>query len=111
MSNIFPELMKFNETSYQEILANLLDGKENLELKTHIVRPKKLSTLVAIGFYLKDKGLDNSGSFLVKWIKKYLTFMVSYKRLSRTEVIKALSSAVEQQQEVEGSKKLITNFK
>lgn len=79
----------------QEILSNLLDGSENLDLKTHINKPKQLAGLKVVGLFLGDFNLNGSGKLLLSFIDIYLRYMVSFKRLSRREITKVLSHTIE----------------
>lgn len=89
--NPLKELSKDNRITLQQILNNLLDGKHNLELKTHIFKPKALAGLKSISQYLEVNGYKKSSNIIKDFIKQYLEYMVSYKRLSRTEIIKAFT--------------------
>ena len=84
-----------NEVSFQEILINLLDGEQNLDLKTHIIKPKQVTSLETITEYLKNNKCNNSGKILAFFTKRYKRNMVSFNRLSRIEIIKAVSSLLE----------------
>lgn len=95
---------------YQEILNVLLDGEENLDLKTHVIRPKQLAALYTLANVLKTCQYTKSSKLLHDFIRQYLRYMISYKRLSRGEIIKALTTVV-QENTVEGFKKLITEIK
>lgn len=92
------DLQDVKDLSYQEILNNMLDSN-NLELKTHINQPKQLAGLNILAQYLDSIGLDDSADMLFSFIDIFLTYMVSYKRLSRTEIIKALTSNLAQERE------------
>lgn len=89
------ELSEAKSLSIQEILNNLLDGEQNLDLKTHIFKPKDLSALYVLGSYLNRNKATHSSEIISEFITIYLRYMVSYKRLSRTEIIKAISSVLE----------------
>ena len=91
------EIEKFiesNDITVQEILNNLLDGTENLDLKTQIFKPKQLSALVSIGEYLKNNECNESSKLIYNFIEKYLRYMVSFKRESRKEIIKAITNKI-----------------
>lgn len=89
--NPLKTLSRDNKITRDEILNNLLNGKKNLELKTHIFKPKALAGLKSIEVYLNTHGYVKSAEIIKKFIRTYLKYMVSYKRLSRTEIIKALT--------------------
>jgi len=91
------DMMEFSESSIQEILVDLLNGEKDLDLKTHIHKPKQLTSLVILSKYLKANKCKVSGKLLDDFIAKYIRYMVSYRRLSRTEVIKAISSLLDKE--------------
>lgn len=80
-----------DDLTFEKILNALLDGDENLDLKTHINKPKQLAGLETISDVLKDAKCKESQKHIDRWTLKYLRYMVSFKRLSRTETIRAIS--------------------
>ena len=99
------------EIGVKEILNVLLEGDENLDLKTHILKPKQLAALFTLAEVLKVSKYPKSSKLIHSFITQYLRYMISYKRLSRAEVIKALTTVVQEDNSVEGLKKLITEIK
>lgn len=89
---VLNELMEIQDTSFKEILNNLLDGEQNLDLKTHIHKPKELASLNVISMLLETMGYNKSSNLVMQFIEIYLRYMVSFKRLSRTEIIRAISN-------------------
>ena len=89
---VLGELMEIQDSSFKEILNNLLDGEENLDLKTHVHKPKELASLNVIAMLLKTMGYNKSSDLVMRFIEIYLRYMVSFKRLSRTEIIRAISN-------------------
>lgn len=89
---VLNELMEVQDSSFKEILNNLLDGEENLDLKTHVHKPKELASLNVIAMLLETMGYNKSFNLVMEFIKIYLRYMVSFKRLSRTEIIRAISN-------------------
>ena len=96
------------DLSFEKILNNMLDGSTNLELKSQIHKPKQLASLVVLSDYLKAYGYKKSSGILNAFIKKYLRYMVSFERQSRTEIVKALTQPREEMKEEKNklSKKL-----
>ncbi len=90
-SNPLKVLSKDNRITITQILNNLLDGKENLELKSHIFKPKALAGLKSLANYLETLGYKKSSKIIMDFIRNYLEYMVSYKRMSRIEIIKAFT--------------------
>lgn len=86
------DLNEIRDFSLQDILVDLLDGEENLDLKTHIKNPQALATLKLISKFLKMENYTGSGKLLKMYIKIYLRYMVSFDRESRKEIIQAVSS-------------------
>ena len=80
-----------DDLTFEKILNALLDGEKNLDLKTHINKPKQLSSLKIIEKVLNDSGLKKSSRLIDVFTQKYLRYMVSFKRMSRQETIKAIS--------------------
>jgi len=91
------EIIPTKDISLQKILNNLIEGDKNLDLKTHIFKPKQLASLIVIQEYLKNIGLTKSSDLIKSFMKHFKRLMVSYKRLSRIEIIKAISSILEKE--------------
>lgn len=112
--SLFSNILKPNTENiitYQEILNNLITDKD-LELKTHIVAPKQLASLKIIADYFKQLELDSCSELLQNFIDTLNLYMVSYKRLSRKEIIKAISSQeIENDLDDNKNKKLIRNLR
>ncbi|MGB5911849.1 MAG: hypothetical protein WBH31_11700 [Promethearchaeia archaeon] len=100
MKDLEPE--EIDDLSLQKILNSLLNAKENLELKTHIHEPLDLAKLYFLADYLDvrfptqiDKKTEErfslSGKAIKSFITIYLKYMVSWKRESRREIIRAVS--------------------
>lgn len=98
------------EMGVQEILNVLLEGDINLDLKTHIIRPKQLAALDTLAEVLQVSNFPKSSQLIKDFINIYLRYMISFKRLSRGEIIRALTTVV-QEDNTEGFKKLITELK
>lgn len=84
------------DLSFEKILNNLLDGGQNLALKTEITNPKDLSALKLHSDYLTQLNMRKSGKNIKNFIETYLSYMVSYKRKSREEVSHVLASLREE---------------
>lgn len=91
------EIIPTKDISLQKILNNLIEADKNLDLKTHIFKPKQLSSLIVIQEYFKSIGLNISSDLIKSFMKHFKRLMVSYKRLSRIEIIKAISSILEKE--------------
>jgi len=111
MSDLIRKFTESNEVSIQQILNNLLNNDKNLELKTRVFKPKKLSALLTFAKYLKIVKLPISSKLITDFIADYLKYMISYKGLSRIEVINAISNLTDEANDLIGSKKLTTSFK
>lgn len=106
---IFDDMIEANDISLQQILNNLLDGSKDLDLKSHIFKPKQLASLNILSDLLTRLKYKKSSKVINDFIGIYLRYMVSFERLSRKEIIKALSNLVEK--ENENIAKLTTNLK
>ncbi len=109
--SLLDEMDEDNDISLNQILNNLLSAEQNLELKSHVFRPKELAVLDVLANDLKSKGLPISSKVLKDFINMYLKYMVSFKRLSRKEVIKALSSMIPEEEDISAKKKITSNLK
>ena len=95
MSEILKDFLSTNEISIQQILNNLLNSDKNLSLKTEIYHPKKLAILYTLANYLKARKYPNTSKLIFNFIETYLKYMVSNKRKSRNEVIRALAPLIQ----------------
>lgn len=89
--NPLKSLSKDNTISIEKILNNLINNTDNLELKTEIHKPKELASLVSYANYLKENDFEIPYNTIMDFIEAYLKYMVSFNRMSRTEIIKALT--------------------
>ena len=105
IEKVLGELTEITDVNVHEILINLLDGEKNLDLKTHIFKPKQLSALFVLGSYLNENGAKHTSGIIAEFIQIYLRYMVSFERLSRVEIIKAVS-ALRQKEDNTNSKNL-----
>jgi hypothetical protein len=80
-----------DDLTFEKILNALLDGDKNLDLKTHINKPKQLASLKIIENVLMSAGCNKASGLVDAFTKKYLRYMVSFQRMSRTETIRAIS--------------------
>lgn len=108
-TQLFNELVQTKDISLQQILNNLLDGTSDLDLKTHINNPKDMSALYILTIYFKAMKLPKSAKLLDVFIEKFTRYMVSYKRLSRKEIITAISRLVEIQDDTTTIEKMNKN--
>lgn len=92
LENLFE---KGSSASYEQILNELLTDKA-IELKTEIPNPLALAQLAALSAALKDEGCPRSAKVIDDFIAKYLLYMVSNKRKSRTEIVSAFNQIFNQ---------------
>lgn len=112
MKGIDDDMEEILEESLQDVLLDLQDSSKNLELKTHILKPKDLASLKILSKYLKSLGLFGSSELIKKFIKIYFEYMVSFNRESRKEIIKAITGMLEREQtKVTIADRLTTNLK
>ena len=91
------EIIPTKNYSLQKILNNLIQDDDNIDLKTHIFKPKQLAGLMVIQEYLETIELNESAKLIKTFMKHFKRLMISYKRLSRIEIIKAISSMLEKE--------------
>jgi len=91
------ELFSDEEVSAEKILSQLLSNK-NINLKTHILSPVEMAILESYideidkqRVFAKEHGYKQTARFLKNFTLKFKEFMVSWKRLSREEIISALA--------------------
>lgn len=110
MPNIVEDFIESNDLTYQEILNTLLDGEMNLDLKTHIFRPKQLASLHILGELLKTYNYPKSSTIIENFLTKFLRFMVSFNRLSRKEIVDAIKSNLAEKKNEERGSPLTKNL-
>jgi len=86
---IFSELLESKETKLEDILSNLIN-KQDIELKTEIHNPLVISALDVLAITLKENNLNISSNILSNFLLWFRINMISYKRLSRHEIIKGI---------------------
>ncbi|MGV9141362.1 MAG: hypothetical protein ACOC1X_00325 [Promethearchaeota archaeon] len=87
--DIESEFQEDSDITLQQILNALISYDKNLDLKTEIYRPKSLAALNVVQQYLKQKKFTKSAETIGTFIDVFLKYMVSYKRQSRSEIVKA----------------------
>ena len=106
------DLNEITETSLNDILMRMLEGDKDLDLKTHIISPINLARLKFCSDFLKMEKLPESSKLISDFITTLNRYMVSFDRLSRTEIIKAISSLLDKEQvRLTLSEKLTTSVK
>jgi hypothetical protein len=86
---IFSELLESKELRLEDILSNLIN-RQDVELKTEIHSPLIISALDVLAISLKENKLENSSNLLSNFLLWFRINMISYKRLSRHEIIKGI---------------------
>ena len=90
--------MSNNDNNYKEIFDNLLDSENNLEVKTHIINPMATTLMKFYAYSLKHFGYNEPSDLANSLMDTFFKHMFSYKRLSRTEILNAISYQQEQQE-------------
>jgi len=91
LEQFISELKKNDENEFSKLISELINDK-NIELKTEISNPLVMSILDSLGEYLEQKGLKQSSSLLKTFLFWFRVNMISFKRKSRNEYIKAINS-------------------
>jgi len=90
----------------------MLEGDQDLDLKTHIYNPKDFAGLELYSDILEDDNYVESSKTISRFAKKYKRLMVSNNRLGRTEILKTISGLMDKEViEMSLSEKLSTNMK
>lgn len=77
-------------TSYEKILNELLT-ENAIELKSDIKNPLALSQLASLADWARNEHCPMTEKVIVEFIARYLRYMVSYDRKSRTEIVNAFN--------------------
>lgn len=88
------ELMKGrnDNTSIEKILDKFIVMDKNLILKTDIENSKGFTALKTIEYDLKKKGLKKSANTIHVFCDWYIKVRISHRRLSRKEILDAISA-------------------
>lgn len=78
------------DAQIMEVAKLLVTKDENLSLKTEIDDPLNFAVMGAMSDYLKKSGLDRSAKLIKNILDNHMTYMVSFKRKGRGELIDAL---------------------
>jgi len=89
------DFLEAEELTNQKILYTLLDGKENIDLKTRIFKPKKMALLHTYIQRKERKGYVKCAKTLSIFEQKLLRYLVSLRGLSRKETIDGITLARE----------------
>ena len=101
----------FDGASIEKIMDKFIVKDKNLILKTSIEDSIKFTALMVIQEDLKVKGLKKSAQTLKNFIDRYIEVRVSDSRLSRTEILDAISAIKREQNSSLTSKLLGMNDK
>jgi len=93
---LLDELLVDKEESLEKILVALLDD-ENIEMKTEIQKPLNLTRLKVLSVWLKNHDMTKSAQMIDSFIAYYLVYMVSKGRMSRKEIISALTDGLKEE--------------
>ncbi len=85
-------LISANEETFEKILVKLLE-KDNVEMKTEVPEPLKLTQLDILGVWCGLEDCPNSSAMISAFCLWFRINMVSNKRQSRKEIVQALSEA------------------
>jgi hypothetical protein len=89
-------LFSTEEITAEKILNLLIESGKNLNMKTQTESPLEIALLEAYIIYLRGKGLTGTAKMLENFMLRFKEFMVSYKRMSRKEIVDSLIALREQ---------------
>jgi len=90
LGDIFSKLTPTQRETVEKILVSLLDTN-NIEMKTEIQVPLNVTRLELLGHWASLENAPQTSSIITKFCNFYRVNMVSHDRLSRKEIISALS--------------------
>lgn len=98
------DLMQEETISAEKILSELLSDK-NIDMKTHVLSPVEFAMFESVIEYVDDllifsqkNGLKRTTKLLKTMSKKLKMFLVSWNRLSRTEITNTLAGRIHEEQ-------------
>ena len=95
-------------TTNQILISFIKDN--DIALKSDIENVRNFTSLKVLQFTCKAKELETSNNALKKYIKWYLRFRVSNKRLSRREILDALKYVKSNEQELDNRNPFTRNI-
>lgn len=98
-------LIARDEETFEKILVKLLEPTD-VETKTEVQEPIPLTQLDILAVWLENEGARKSSTLTKAFAHQFRINMVSHKRQSRTEVVKALTEGIKQERTL--SEKLMT---
>lgn len=99
-----------NNDNYKEIFDTLLDSSQDLEIKSHIINPMASTLIEFYSHALSIYGFNKSSELTHYILNTFLKHMISYRRLSRTEILNAISFKPEMNEsELSFKEKIIKN--
>lgn len=99
MPQFFEGLQSMESDSMQKILVSMMDPK-NIETKTEIELPLPLAQLYTMAMVLKLEGVEELADIIIKFIDRYLVYMVSRDRQGRKEIIAALTEGLREERKL-----------
>lgn len=107
LENVFEDMFSTEDLTAEKILNLLIESDKHLNMKTHILNPLEFSILDIIVIHLRQKKMVKTARMLENFLKADKEYMVSWKRMSRKEIIDALIAMREQKTGASLTQKLL----
>lgn len=92
-----------------DIVSSLMSSK-NIEMKTEIINPYAMDTLMTLAHYLRNHNEQLGAKLIEYWVDKLLIYMVSNNRKSREEITEILKGYFTAEREKEKQISLSSNL-
>lgn len=84
------DLQPVEEESVEKILSRLMEGDEDIALKTDLPHPLNIIKLQTLANWLREEKMTTTAKLIDQFVKDYMLDMVSNNRQGRKEIVKAL---------------------
>lgn len=92
-----------------DVVSSLMND-DNIEMKTEITNPYALDVMMIIAKYFQDCNMQEVYELLTLWKTLLLKYMVSNKRMGRTELVEILKGYFTLEREKEKQVSLTSNL-
>jgi hypothetical protein len=87
-----------DEETIERILVKLIEGGDDIAMKTDMPRPMNVVRLSTLADWLQQEGFLDSATLIRDFVDYYMHYMVSNQRKGRKEIIRALSDRLKNEE-------------
>lgn len=98
MPGLMDELIPSEDESVEKILVRLMQGGEDIAMKTDLPKPLNVVRLQTLADWLTQEGFIDSGILIRSFVTYYMHNQVSWKRRGRGEIVKALTEKLREEE-------------